>query len=84
MPKAKKEIRDMEEAQAAASRVLRHIIRETESPSAPDTRNAAAVALGKLGASKGGRARAAVLTKKRRKEIAKMAASARWESTNRE
>ena len=41
-------------------------------------KNAAAVALGRLGASKGGKARAAALTKKRRKEIARKAASARW------
>jgi hypothetical protein len=44
----------------------------------PDTRNAAAVALGKLGASKGGKARAASLTAKKRKEIAKKAAKKRW------
>jgi len=46
---------------------------------APDKRNAAAVALGKLGASKGGLARAQALTAKKRKEIAKKAASKRWQ-----
>lgn len=46
----------------------------------PDTRNQAAVALSKLGASKGGKARAAKLSKKRRSEIAKKAARARWET----
>ena len=47
-------------------------------PEKPDTRNQAAVALSKLGASKGGRARAESLSKKRRSEIAKKAAAARW------
>lgn len=42
------------------------------------TRNPAAVALGRLGASKGGKARAAKLTPKRKAEIAAKAAKARW------
>lgn len=45
-----------------------------------DTRNQAAVALSKLGASKGGTARAKNLSKKRRSEIAKKAAKARWDN----
>jgi hypothetical protein len=44
----------------------------------PDTRNPAAVALSKLGASKGGHARAAALSATRRKAIAKKAIAARW------
>lgn len=44
----------------------------------PDTRNPAAVALSKLGASKGGLARAAALSDRKRKAIAKKAAAARW------
>jgi hypothetical protein len=44
----------------------------------PDTRNPAAVALSKLGASKGGHARAASLSPTRRKAIAKKAIAARW------
>ena len=47
-------------------------------PEEPDTRNPAAVALSRLGASKGGKARAQSLSKKRRAEIAKKAAKARW------
>jgi hypothetical protein len=43
-----------------------------------EEKNPAAVALGKLGASKGGKARAEKLTPERRKEIAKKAAEARW------
>jgi len=48
----------------------------------PDTRNQAAVALSKLGASKGGKARAEKLSKKRRKEIAKRAARKRWKGVD--
>lgn len=44
----------------------------------PDTRNPAAVALSKLGASKGGKARAEALSARKRKLIAKKAARARW------
>jgi hypothetical protein len=44
----------------------------------PDTRNPAAVALSKLGASKGGAARAAALSPRKRKMIARKAAEARW------
>lgn len=48
-------------------------------PDEPDTRNPAAVALSKLGASKGGKARAEKLSKAKRVEIAKRAAKARWQ-----
>ena len=44
----------------------------------PDGKNAAAVALGRLGGQKGGKARAESLTAKKRSEIAKKAAAARW------
>ena len=41
-------------------------------------KNPAAVALGRLGGLKGGKARAAKLSKKKRAAIAKKAAKARW------
>jgi len=45
----------------------------------PETgKNPAAVALGKLGGKKGGKARAESLTPEKRKEIAQKAAKARW------
>lgn len=44
----------------------------------PKEKNPAAVALGKLGGAKGGAARAAKLSKKKRTAIAKKAAAARW------
>ena len=43
-----------------------------------DGRNAAAVALGRLGGLKGGHSRAASLSPERRAEIASKAAAARW------
>ena len=49
-------------------------------PDKPDTRNPAAVALSKLGASKGGKARAEKLSRRKRIVIAKKAAAARWRS----
>jgi hypothetical protein len=48
-----------------------------ERPQEPE-KNPAAVALGKLGASKGGRARAEKLSEEQRREIARKAAEARW------
>jgi len=43
-----------------------------------DGKNPAAVALGRLGGLKGGKARAANLSKQRRAEIARKAAESRW------
>jgi hypothetical protein len=60
----------------------------TDTPEAPKAasapvreKNPAAVALGRLGGLKGGNARAKALTKKKRAEIAKLAASARWKKS---
>ena len=47
-------------------------------PASAPAKNPAAVALGKLGAAKGGAASAKKLSPKKRKEIAKKAAQARW------
>ena len=46
-------------------------------------KNPAAVALGRLGGLKGGKARADSLTAKRRKEIAMNAATTRWKKSDR-
>ena len=51
---------------------------EAEEPEVDDGKNAAAVALGRLGGLKGGKARAKQLTKKQRSEAARKAAEARW------
>ena len=45
------------------------------------TKNPAAVALGRLGGLKGGKARARALTPEQRSEIAKKAAKTRWDKT---
>ena len=60
----------------------------SEEPSEPEAdakpeepaKNPAAVALGRMGGLKGGAARAKSLSKKRRADIAKKAARARWRS----
>ena len=49
-----------------------------EAPTPPDTRNPAAVALSKLGASKGGIARAKALSAAKRSAIARKAVLTRW------
>jgi hypothetical protein len=49
-------------------------------PEPPDTRNPHAVALSKLGASKGGKARAKKLNAKKRRQIAMIAAKTRWKT----
>jgi len=50
--------------------------------SATPVKNPAAVALGRLGGEKGGKARANSLTSERRSEIAKLAAKKRWNKVN--
>jgi hypothetical protein len=56
------------------------VVRQATEKHAPEARkkNPAAVALGRLGASKGGKARAAKLSAKRRAQIARKAAEKRW------
>ena len=51
-----------------------------QSPLALQGKNPAAVALGRMGGLKGGNARAKSLSAKRRAEIAKVAAIARWKT----
>ena len=64
----------------AAFRVMQHVIAMSEGreTAPPPEKNPAAVALGRLGGLKGGKARAAKLSKRKRKEIATKAARARW------
>lgn len=59
--------------------ILTGQVEDRAESSAPDpTKNAAAVALGRKGGLKGGKARAATMTPKRRAQIARKAAKARW------
>jgi hypothetical protein len=64
--------------------VARHIVEKAigeklDGSPLEQEKNAAAVALGKLGGIKGGKARAAKLTPAQRSKIARKAAKARWE-----
>lgn len=52
----------------------------TQEGAGRDPKNPAAVALGRLGGLKGGKARAKKLSKARRSQIAKKAAAARWKA----
>jgi hypothetical protein len=79
MPSRPSKPRKNEDINEAAFRVVREAT-EKHDPEARK-KNPAAVALGRLGASKGGKARAAKLSAKRRAEIARKAARARWRQT---
>ena len=76
MPKRSSKQKDPSEI---ARRVLDAVVPDAE-PKAE--KNPAAVALGRLGGLKGGKARAAKLTAKERTEIARKAAKARWKASN--
>lgn len=82
MPK-RASINRTEDANQAAFRVVRELTADdgdaTPDPEPkPRKKNPAAVALGRLGGSKGGKARAAKLTPEQRSEIARLAAAKRW------
>jgi hypothetical protein len=68
-----------------AFRVVQEATKEPEpeqpQPNPTDDKNPNAVALGRLGGLKGGRARASKMTPEQRKEIARVAANARWKKT---
>lgn len=66
--------------QLAASIVGDATDEDGERDQADDGKDPAAVALGRKGGLKGGRARAAKLTAEQRSEIARKAARARWAS----
>jgi len=75
MPKRSSKQKDTQEL---ARSVLDQVVPDAE-PTKPE-KNPAAVALGRLGGLKGGKARAAKLTAKQRVEIAKKAATERWKN----
>ena len=75
MPKRSSTQKD---TQQLARSVLDAIAPDAEPKPEQPEKNPAAVALGRLGGLKGGKARAASLSKKKRSEIAKKAAAARW------
>ena len=75
MPKRPRRPRDPNEL---AFQVFQEAIGEREREDPDKGKNPAAVALGLLGGAKGGRARAASLTKQQRSDAARKAALARW------
>jgi hypothetical protein len=66
---------ELEDTNSLAARI---VAQTTGSPPPQPAKNPFAVALGRLGASKGGKARAANLSANQRKEIAQKAARTRW------
>lgn len=80
---SKRKLAEAEYTNALAASIVAQTTGQQTTQSAPPPvyeKNPAAVALGKLGASKGGKARAANLSAKKRKEIARKAAKSRWNS----
>ena len=71
---------ELEETNSLAARIVAQTTGEpVTKPELPQpAKNPFAVALGRLGASKGGKARAATLSARKRAQIAKRAAAARW------
>jgi len=70
--------RSSKDVNQLAADILRAATGEPEALTSRGTKNPAAVALGRLGGLKGGKARAASLPKSKRAEIARKAAAARW------
>jgi len=75
-----KKRRKREDSSQSAHRILQTVIEKTEDAAVEitDEMRAAAAAFGRIGGKIGGRKRAASLTSKRRAEIARDAAKARW------
>jgi hypothetical protein len=81
MPTRSSKPKDHDFATVARHVVERAIGEKLDGSPLPDPnagKNPAAVALGRLGGQKGGKARAAALSPAKRKAIAKRAARARW------
>jgi len=77
----KRSSKRQKDTQELARSILDAALTDAESKEASEPereKNPAAVALGRLGGLKGGKARAEKLTAEQRSEIAKKAASARW------
>jgi len=75
MPKRSSKPRDLNSMAAA---IVAQATSDEPVPNPDEGKNPAAVALGRLGGQKGGKARAAKLSPKKRSEIARKAAQARW------
>jgi hypothetical protein len=78
MTKAPKRPRDTNQLAKLMVDILTGEIEDREPTPEEQGKDPAAVSLGKRGGLKGGKARAASMTKERRTEIAKKAAEKRW------
>jgi len=78
MPKRSSKKRPAKDVNQIAAEILAAAIGQPSEETPKGEKNPAAVALGRLGGLKGGKARAEVLTPAKRAQIAKKAAAARW------
>jgi hypothetical protein len=78
MPKRSSKKKNIRDVNVLASSIIEQATGEKAPKPEDSTKNPAAVALGRLGGLKGGKARANKLTPEQRKEIAQKAASTRW------
>jgi len=78
MPKRSSSRKRPPDANQRAANVVAAATGQPHRTSRPKRKNPAAVALGRKGGLKGGKARAASLSPEERSEIAKRAAAARW------
>lgn len=77
--KKRKQESDADDPNVTAFRVVQEATAEDDAPAeAQPEKNPAAVALGRLGGKKGGKARAEKLTPEQRTDIARRGAAARW------
>ena len=73
-------VRALDTVLRATGEAQEDVVEEPQVPEpTPEERHAAAVALGRLGGLKGGKARAAKMTPEERRESARRAARARWQ-----
>ena len=78
MPKRSSKKKNTRDVNVLASSIVEQATGEPTPTKEDSSKNPAAVALGRLGGLKGGKARAEKLTHEQRKEIAKKAAQTRW------
>jgi len=72
----------LDELEDTNSLAVRIVAQTTGSPPPQPAKNPFAVALGRLGASKGGKARAKALSARKRSAIASSAAKSRWKKVH--